>query len=79
VDRGKRKQTEWRDGHYLLRSNLTGGDPAVRWARYVQLTRIEAVFHSLKKDVGIRPVYHQLEHRVASDVEAPIADPCTGP
>ena len=32
-DRAKRKQAEWRDGHYLLRSNLTDGDPAVLWAR----------------------------------------------
>jgi len=28
-----------RDGHYLLRSNLTAGDPSVLWARYVQLTQ----------------------------------------
>jgi len=68
VDRDKRKQAEWRDGHYLLRSNLTGGDPAVLWARYVQLTQIEAVFRSLKSELGIRPVYHQLEHRVDAHI-----------
>jgi hypothetical protein len=28
------------------------------------LTQIEAVFRSLKSDLGIRPVYHRLEHRV---------------
>src|SRR5215472_8964438 len=27
----KRKAAEQRDGHYLLRSNLTGEDPAVLW------------------------------------------------
>lgn len=68
VDRDKRKQVEWRDGHYLLRSNLTDGDPAVLWARYVQLTQIEAVFRSLKSELGIRPIYHQLEHRVDAHI-----------
>ena len=68
VDRDKRKLAEWRDGHYLLRSNLTDGDPAVLWARYVQLTQIEAVFRSLKSELGIRPVYHQLERRVDAHI-----------
>ena len=68
VDRVKRKQAEWRDGHYLLRSNLTEGDPAVLWARYVQLTQIEAVFRSLKSELGIRPIYHQLERRVDAHI-----------
>ena len=68
VDRDKRKQAECRDGHYLLRSNLTGGDPAVLWARYVQRTQIEAVFRSLKSELGVRPVYHQLAHRVDAHI-----------
>ena len=68
VDRVKRKQAELRDGHYLLRSNLTEGDPAVLWARYVQLTQIEAVFRSLKNELGIRPIYHQLERRVDAHI-----------
>ena len=53
---------------YLLRSNLTGGGPSVLWSRYVQPTQIEAVFRSLKSDLGIRPVYHQLEHRVDAHI-----------
>jgi len=40
----------------------------VLWARYVQLTQIEAVFRSLKTDLGIRPIYHQLEHRVDAHI-----------
>jgi transposase len=48
VDKAKLKAAEQRDGHYLLRSNLTGDDPAVLWTRYVQLTQIESVFRSLK-------------------------------
>jgi hypothetical protein len=48
VDKKKLKAAQQRDGHYLLRSNLTAEDPAVLWSRYVQLTQIEAVFRSLK-------------------------------
>ena len=68
VDKRKLKDAELRDGHYLLRSNLTGEDPAVLWTRYVQLTQIEAVFRSLKSEFGIRPIYHQLEHRVDAHI-----------
>ena len=68
VDQAKLKRAEQRDGHYLLRSNLTGEDPAVLWTRYVQLTQIESVFRSLKSDLGIRPIYHQLEHRADAHV-----------
>jgi transposase len=68
VDKTKLKAAEQRDGHYLLRSNLTGEDPAVLWTRYVQLTQIESVFRSLKSELGIRPVYHQLEHRADAHV-----------
>jgi transposase len=68
VDKVKLKAAEQRDGHYLLRSNLTGEDPAVLWTRYVQLTQIESVFRSLKSELGIRPIYHQLEHRADAHI-----------
>src|SRR5262249_18775025 len=68
TDKAKLKAAEQRDGHYLLRSNLTAEDPAVLWTRYVQLTQIESVFRSLKSALGIRPIYHQLEHRADAHV-----------
>ena len=68
VDKKKLQEAEWRDGHYLLRSNLTAGDPSVLWARYVQLIQIESVFRSLKSELGIRPIYHQLEHRADAHI-----------
>src|SRR5437764_12170318 len=49
-------------------SNLTGEDPAVLWARYVQLPQIESVFRALKSELGIRPIYHQREHRADAHV-----------
>jgi len=68
VEKAKLKAAEQRDGHYLLRSNLTGEDPAVLWSRYVQLTQIESVFRSLKGELSIRPIRHQLEHRADAHV-----------
>jgi hypothetical protein len=68
VDREKLKQAELRDGHYLLRSNLVGEDPAVLWERYIQLTQIEAAFKTMKSELGIRPIYHQLQHRVEAHI-----------
>ena len=68
VDKAKLKAAQQRDGHYLLRSNLTSEDPAVLWTRYIQLTQIESVFRSLKSELGIRPIYHQLEHRADAHV-----------
>jgi len=68
LDQDKLKKAELRDGHYLLRSNLVGEDPAVLWERYVQLTQIEATFKALKSELGIRPIYHQLEHRMEAHI-----------
>ena len=68
VDRAKLQAAQLRDGHYLLRSNLTAEDPAVLWTRYVQLTQIEAVFRSLKSELGVRPIYHQLQHRADAHI-----------
>jgi len=68
VDKAKLKAAEQRDGHYLLRSNLTGEDPAVLWARYVQLTQIESAFRCLKSELSIRPIRHQLEHRADAHI-----------
>jgi transposase len=68
VDKLKLRKAEAQDGHYLLRSNLVGEDPAVLWERYVQLTQIEAAFKAMKSELGIRPIYHQLGHRVEGHI-----------
>ena len=68
VDQTKLKAAELQDGHYLLRSNLVGEDPAVLWERYVQLAQIEAAFKAMKSELGIRPLYHQLGHRVEAHI-----------
>lgn len=68
LNKTKLKEAEWRDGHYLLRSNLTAGDPELLWTRYVQLTQIESAFRCLKSELRIRPIYHQLEHRADAHI-----------
>jgi len=68
LEKEQLKQAELRDGHYLLRSNMTAADPAVLWERYIQLTQIEAAFRTMKSELGIRPIYHQLEHRVEAHI-----------
>jgi transposase len=68
LDKARLKEVERRDGYYLLRSNLTAEDPAVLWTRYVQLTQIEAVFRSLKSELGIRPIHHQKEDRIDAHI-----------
>jgi hypothetical protein len=68
LDREKLKKAEVRDGHYLLRSNLVSADPAVLWERYIQLTQIEAAFKALKSELGLRPIYHQLQTRVEAHI-----------
>jgi transposase len=68
IDKAKLKEAQLRDGHYLLRTNLIAEDPAVLWDRYMQLVQIEAAFKCLKSELGIRPIYHQLEHRVEAHI-----------
>ena len=48
-----------------MRSNITRGrSPAERWQFYLQLTEVEAAFKNLKNDLALRPLPHQLEHRI---------------
>lgn len=57
-----------REGAYLLRTNLKSTDAAHLWQQYIQLTEVEAVFRSLKSELAIRPIYHQLERRTKAHV-----------
>ena len=65
----KLRQTRKREGRYLLRSNITAGrTPEELWQFYIQLTEVEAAFKSLKDDLSLRPIYHQLEHRIEAHI-----------
>jgi transposase len=68
LDREKLKATRRHEGQYLLRSNLTGGNPAELWRNYINLVRIEESFRTFKGDLGLRPVFHQLDGRIEAHV-----------
>lgn len=52
------------NGIYCLRTNNKQLDEATLWRTYTSLTDLEAVFRSLKSELGLRPVYHQKQSRV---------------
>ena len=64
----KLRQVRRREGRYLLRSNLSGEDPARLWQFYIQLTQVEAAFKDLKGDLSLRPIFHQLEQRIEAHI-----------
>ena len=45
-------------GVYCLRSSEADWDEETLWRTYVTLTDLEAVFRSLKSELGLRPIYH---------------------
>jgi hypothetical protein len=51
-------------GVYCLRTTLVEQDNATLWRTYTMLTNLESVFRSLKTDLGLRPVFHQIDRRV---------------
>lgn len=62
---------EWKalsEGCYLLRTNLTGADPATLWKQYIQLTDVEWAFRIAKDELVIRPVWHQKADRVKAHI-----------
>jgi len=64
----KLRSVRRREGRYLLRSNLSGEDPAALWRYYIQLTEIEQAFKELKGDLAIRPIYHQIDERIEAHI-----------
>jgi len=65
----KLRQARKREGRYLLRSNITAGrSPEELWQFYIQLTEVEAAFKNLKDDLALRPIHHQLEHRIEAHI-----------
>ena len=56
------------EGTYLLRTNLEECDPKTLWRKYMIQGEIEYAFRELKGDLGLRPVYHQLEDRIEAHI-----------
>ena len=57
--------TDTHPGVYCLRTSQTDWDEPTLWRTYTMLTDLEAVFRSLKSELGLRPVHHQIARRVS--------------
>ena len=68
LNRKKLRIARRREGRYLLRTNLTGQDPAVLWQYYIQLVAVEEAFKNLKGDLAIRPIFHHDESRIEAHI-----------
>jgi len=76
LNRGAYRKMLLRDGMYLLRTNLTETDSNIIWQRYILLTQVETAFKSLKSDLAVRPMHHQLEHRVEAHIFVAVMGYC---
>ena len=68
LDRKTLRRARRREGRYLLRSNLTEGDPAALWGFYLQLVQVEEAFRTLKGDLAVRPIHHQEQERIEAHI-----------
>ena len=66
--RDKLRRVRRGEGTYLLRTNLTDGNPEDLWKQYIVLTEIEQAFKEMKQDLCIRPVYHQKDDRIEAHI-----------
>jgi transposase len=57
-----------RDGSYILRSNAIQSDATTMWSMYMQLVWVESAFKSMKSDLAIRPIWHQVQPRVEAHI-----------
>ena len=68
LNRAKLRQVRRREGRYLLRTNLTDRAPAALWALYMRLVQVEEAFKTLKGDLALRPIHHQILPRIEAHI-----------
>jgi hypothetical protein len=68
LNRTKLRKARRREGRYLLRANMPEAESADLWNFYIQLTEVEAAFKTLKDDLDLRPIYHQLDSRIEAHI-----------
>lgn len=51
-----------------MRTNCTEKDPAQLWRHYIHLTQAEDAFRISKRDLNLRPVFHQKTERVEAHI-----------
>ena len=69
LQKQKLRQVFRREGQYLLRAFVPEGMPPQElWKQYIGLTQIEESFKTLKGDLSIRPIFHQLPQRIEAHI-----------
>ena len=68
LNREKLRQVRQREGRYLLRTNVTDRKPAALWELYLRLVQGEEAFKTLKGDLALRPIHHQLLPRIEAHI-----------
>jgi transposase len=76
LDKAAWKRAMRHDGHYILRACIPFEQwPAgmqkqapVLWKWYMQLVRVEEAFKTLKGELSLRPIHHQLQSRVEAHI-----------
>jgi transposase len=67
IDWSRKAEPDTKDGFpgvYCLRTSHKDLNEEALWRTYTMLTDLEAVFRSLKSELGMRPVFHQVTNRV---------------
>ena len=67
-DEKAREWLELQDGCYLLRTNLVGHSAHELWRAYIGLTQAESAFRQMKSPLGLRPVFHRTDGRIAAHI-----------
>ena len=67
-DKPRLKAAMARDGAYLLLSDQTDWTAEQLWSTYIQLTRAEDAFRTLKSQELLRPIWHHFAGRVQAHV-----------
>ena len=75
-ERAAYRRAMQRDGQYILRASIPWADwpkesdrqAPTLWQWYMQLVHVEEAFRTLKSDLDLRPIHHQLEQRVEAHI-----------
>lgn len=66
TEKPSKAQKDQLQGAYVIDTSHSELDATEIWNIYMTLTKVEDAFRSLKSDLGLRPVYHQLARRTAA-------------
>jgi transposase len=56
------------EGKYLIQSDQTDLTAEEAVAQYKELNEVERGFHTMKDPIGMRPIWHRVEHRVRAHI-----------